>query len=401
MGSYMDNDDRDLISNLFFSSAVANFNLKTQTLEWFNNAFGMAMRDGIFRVCNIKFDCFPEVLQTIDAIPATIQEECIKIIRTNMTGLCHDILLANDFMICRGLLTYAPENEKQVKQAIESSLAAIKKLPSVAVTANVTFGLSLSYGELVDTHQALKEAMEAIWLRYSKGTGKVIEWEKGHALSASYLRNLDNYKRKLKKACALLDITTFQQTIKEFFSLPKRILASMETRALLYEVELYMYEVNRDPISEFSDVALVHKAIRDAHKKVATLEEYFDCYTVHFTSLFKEIIEHTPKNNKMIREAEYIVKENISKEIRLSDVADQIGLNAIYFSHLYKKTTGVNFTDFVIRCKINAAKAYLTREKTKIEAIAASTGFSDAKYFSKKFKEKEGISPSEYRKYHS
>jgi len=401
MDTYMDNNDRDLISNLFFSAAVSNFNLKNQTLEWFNNAFGTAMRGGIFRVCNVKFDCFPEVLKNIDVTHAAMQEECLKIIRTNMTGLCHDILLANDFLLCRGLLNYAPENEKQVRQAVESSLTAIRKLPGVAAATNVTFGLSLPYGELVDTHQALREAMEAIWLRYSKGTGKVIEWEKGHVLSASYLKNLENYKRKLKKACALLDINTFQQTIKEFFSLPKRILASMETRALLYEVELYMYEVNRDPIAEFSDVALVHKAIRDAHKKVATLEEYFDCYTVHFTSLFKDIIKHTPKNNKMIREAEYIVKESISKEIRLSDVADQIGLNAIYFSHLFKKTTGINFTDFVIRCKINAAKTYLTQEKNKIEAIAASTGFSDAKYFSKKFKEKEGVSPSEYRKYHS
>ena len=392
--------NRNSISSVFFSVARNNFNLKTQTLEWFNEVFGFTVQNGIFRVLSFRFDCFHYEQEDIDAA-FVLQNECLKMVKDHLKGICHDVLLANDFLISRGLLNYSPAKEKQVREALESALAEIVGLPGTASTARITLGLSLPYREITESHQAMQEAMEAIWLRFTKGTGKVIEWEKGEALSASYVKTLENYKRKLKKACVLLDIKTFQETIKTFFSLPTRILSSMETRALLYEIESYMYEVNRDPISEFSDVALVHKSIRDAHKKASTLEEYFDCYAAHFTSLFEDIIKHTPKNNKMVREAEYFVRENIAREIRLRDVADQIGLNDVYFSHLFKKTTGTNFTDYVVGCKIDAAKTYLTRERMKMDAVASLTGFSDAKYFSKKFKEKEGITPSEYRKYHS
>ena len=395
----MDTDNRNMISDLFFSVAEKNFNLKTQTLEWFNNAFGMSMRNGIFRVITVRFDCFRQVQDSTDII-SIMQEECIKILRANLEKFCYDILFANDFLFCRGLLSYAPGKEEQVRRALESSIVAIKEFPKVAASARVTLGLSLPYRELVDTNQAVKETKEAIWLRFSKGTGRVIEWEKDQVFPASYLKTLEYYKRKLKKACVLLDIDTFTKTIKEFFTLPKRILASMETRAFLYEIELYMYEVNREAISEFSDVALVHKAIRDAHKNATTLEEYLDCYTVHMSSLFEQIIKYVPKNSKLVRQAEYFVQENIAKGIRLSDVANQVGLNAVYFSHLFKKATGENFTDYVVGCRIDASKTYLTQEKNKLDAIAALTGFSDAKYFSKKFKEKEGISPSEYRKFH-
>lgn len=394
-------DERNFINNIFFSVARSNFSLKSQTLEWFNSVFGTNMQNGIFRVVNIRFEC-PGYDQMDPGHVMSIQNECMNIIQDNLDEFCHHILFANDFLICRGLFNYSPSNEKKIRSILESTLEAIKKMPRVtAVFVSVTIGLSLPFDEIVDANRGLQEAMEAIWLKFSKGSGRVIEWEKSQALPAVYLKNLENYRRRLKKACVLLDINMFEQAIREFFSLPKRILSSMETRALLYDVEQYMYEVNRGPISEFSDVALVHKAMRDTFKKVTTLDEYLDCYTVHFTSLFKDIIRHTPKYNKMVREAEFFVQENMAKEIRLNDVASQIGLNDVYFSHLFKKTTGVNFTDYVVGCKIDAAKKYLTGDKIKIDAIAALTGFADAKYFSRKFREREGISPSEYRKFNS
>jgi transcriptional regulator GlxA family with amidase domain len=40
------------------------------------------------------------------------------------------------------------------------------------------------------------------------------------------------------------------------------------------------------------------------------------------------------------------------------------------------------------------------QENLKIDNVAALTGFSNAKYFSRKFREKENVTPSEYRKMH-
>jgi two-component system response regulator YesN len=386
-------------TNLFFEIAINNFSLRPLTIENINNAFKVVMQCGIFRVCFIRFDFFHHTTQDKAVILAK-QEECLKIIRKNIQKICYDLLLASNYLQCRMMINYPPETEDQVRRTLESCLIEIKRFSGVANTADVTFGVSLPYEDLSNTRQAIIEAMEAIWLRFSKGAGKVIYWEKDQALPSKYVRTLENYKHELKKACELLDINAFHRIIKEFFSLPGRILMCKETRRLVYEVEHYMYEINREYISMFSDVALVQQAIREAQRQARTLKEYLDSYTTNMTSLFKEIIERCPKGSKLVRLAQYFVDQNIGKIISLTDVADQIGLNSVYFSYLFKKTTGGNFTDYVIARKIITAKAYLTARKEKIGTIAILTGFSNAKYFSRTFKRIEGVTPSEYRKLH-
>jgi two-component system response regulator YesN len=397
--SSMDTGVRDLVPNLFFDIALNNFSLKPLTIGRINNAFGLAMRPGIFRVFSIRFDFFHHAVQNRTAI-LTMQGECLKVIRVNIWELCYDILLANDFLQCRVMINYPPEKEKTVLDALESSLADIKRFSDVANAVDVTVGVSLPYRDIADTYHAMRETIEAIWLRFSKGTGKVIYWEKEQALPSKYVRILGNYEHELKKACMLLDVDLFLKTIKEFISLPRRLLMCKETRILIYKIELYMYEINQEYISCFSDVTLIQQTIRDAQRKARRLEEYLDYYIVNMTTLFKQIIEKSPKGGKYIRQARYFVEQNIDKVINLTDMADYLGLSSVYFSHLFKKTTGENFTDYVIARKITAAKAYLTEKKEKIGDIAVLTGFSNAKYFSRIFKRLEGVTPNEYRKLH-
>jgi two-component system response regulator YesN len=389
----------DLLSNLFFDIGRNNFNLKPLTLEYINNAFGMAMRHGIFRICHVRFDFFHHAVQDTGFI-LTMEDECLKIMRANMGELCYDTLFSRGFLQCSVLLNYPSGKEEQVRCALESCLVKIKQFLTAADTAAVTFGLSLPYRELGGTCQAIMETIEAVWLRFSKGTGRVIYWEKEQVFPSSYIKIFENYKQNLKKACLLLDIDTFLQTARGFFSLPKRILMCKETRALLYEVEQYMYEINEESILAFSDVTVIRKKIIDAHRKAGTLKEYLDCYVEHMASLFKQIIAQMSKNNKLVRQAQYFVEQNLGRTISLTDAAEQIGLNAVYFSHLFKKITGINFTDYVTARKITAAKTYLAQGNIKVGAVAALAGFSNEKYFSKKFKEKEGLTPGEYRKLH-
>ena len=395
--------DRESISKIFISIAENNFNFKIQSLQWYNELFGLKMQNGLFRYLNISFDCFSNIPVDKDAV-INIQNECIKIIYKLLEEHCYDLLLTNDFLLSLGFINYPPEKDTKVRQVLESAMELLKNIPYArGLTRDIvtiTCGLSQPFENLAGIGQARKEAMEAVWMRFSRAKGKIIEWEMEDVLSETHLRAMDQYKRRLKKACSLLDLDLFDQTLKSFFSLPKRILANSETRAILYDVELYMYEVNRNSISKISDLTLL-KRVGQINTKLSTMEEYLDHYSSQMESLFKEILKCGPKSNKLIREAENFVRENIAKDLRMSEVADQIGLNAVYFSHLFKKLTGIKFTDYVLDCKIQAAKTYLTQDKIKIEAIAANTGFSDSKYFSKKFKEKEGLSPSEYRKLYS
>lgn len=86
-------------------------------------------------------------------------------------------------------------------------------------------------------------------------------------------------------------------------------------------------------------------------------------------------------------------KEPLSQQV----VADYVHLNPAYFSTLFKKSTGTNFSDYLINRRLNAVKKRLTKSSDKIKNIATEEGFTDYQYFCKLFKKIVGVNPSEYR----
>ena len=72
-------------------------------------------------------------------------------------------------------------------------------------------------------------------------------------------------------------------------------------------------------------------------------------------------------------------------------------LNAAYFSKLFKRETGKNFSEYVAEVRMEKAKELLSRGRMNISEVAFAVGFSDVQYFSKTFKRCTGFRPSEYR----
>ena len=94
------------------------------------------------------------------------------------------------------------------------------------------------------------------------------------------------------------------------------------------------------------------------------------------------------------------VADHYREPITMEDAADWVGLNSAYFSSLFKKSEGVNFTEYLTAVRIENAKHYLAETSLKVNEIAEKVGYTDAKYFSKVFIKSVGIRPAEYRKIH-
>lgn len=99
-----------------------------------------------------------------------------------------------------------------------------------------------------------------------------------------------------------------------------------------------------------------------------------------------------------ITEAKKYIQEHYQEALRLEDVSRVVGFNATYFSTLFKKETGQNFTDYLTELRINKAKEFLCEKDTMISDVAEMVGYKDLKYFSRLFKKITGISPSDYKK---
>lgn len=99
-----------------------------------------------------------------------------------------------------------------------------------------------------------------------------------------------------------------------------------------------------------------------------------------------------------IERAIYIIStEYASPTLSLTYVAASLGLNASYFSHKFKASTGFSFTEYVNNIRIrNAAQRLMVTDDT-ITKIALSCGFNSSNYFKDIFRKQFNCSPREYR----
>jgi YesN/AraC family two-component response regulator len=93
------------------------------------------------------------------------------------------------------------------------------------------------------------------------------------------------------------------------------------------------------------------------------------------------------------------IEENCSEKISLTELAKRCCYNPAYFSRMFKKCFGTNFTDFVQEKRIEKAKYLLMQSRKSISEIAQEVGYQDRKQFYAAFaKYNQGMTPGEYRK---
>lgn len=110
------------------------------------------------------------------------------------------------------------------------------------------------------------------------------------------------------------------------------------------------------------------------------------------------ISKYKPPNNKLISTTYYHVLNNIDKKISLDLISKLVYVNKSYLSYVFKRETSHPFIDFLTEVKMDRAKILLMNKKNKIYEVSKQLGYSDSEYFSKVFKSKVGLTPSEYRK---
>lgn len=113
---------------------------------------------------------------------------------------------------------------------------------------------------------------------------------------------------------------------------------------------------------------------------------------------------HKSKSNENLKMAElYIeksvefIENNYSNPIKINDIANYIGLNRSYLTHIFKKNLNVSPQEFLLNFRIDKACDLLKRSSLSVGDISRSVGYSDPLTFSKIFKKVKDVSPKKYR----
>ncbi len=122
--------------------------------------------------------------------------------------------------------------------------------------------------------------------------------------------------------------------------------------------------------------------------------------------LLWELIEKPSKNISIesnykelyIKKTLHFIETNYYRNIGVTEMSQNIGLNKNYFSSFFKQNTGITPQEYLIKFRIDKACELLENPELIISDIAHSVGYIDALGFSKMFKKIKGISPSTFRK---
>ncbi|TBL80713.1 response regulator transcription factor [Paenibacillus thalictri] len=130
-----------------------------------------------------------------------------------------------------------------------------------------------------------------------------------------------------------------------------------------------------------------------------TLEDMRNWY-IDYTIRMEELIRQLSKglrSREEIEKAKRYVERHYADEISIVDVAQHIGLNSTYFSHLFKKETGEGFSEFLTHYRLTKAQLLLRDSSKNITEISEEVGYNDVAYFRKIFRGQLQMTPSEYR----
>lgn len=111
-----------------------------------------------------------------------------------------------------------------------------------------------------------------------------------------------------------------------------------------------------------------------------------------------ERLRYRTQENGVANQVCRFVLDNIDEDVSLKAVTDSLFMNRTYISEAFKQKMGISFTEYLTIVKMERAKKLIGDGRLKGYEVAELLGFKDIEYFSRLFKRYEGCTPTEYRK---
>jgi AraC-like DNA-binding protein/ligand-binding sensor protein len=133
-------------------------------------------------------------------------------------------------------------------------------------------------------------------------------------------------------------------------------------------------------------------------QQYTALVKLLEIFASHISTLANEIVvQEDEAESPMIRRARAYIYANQADPIDLNKVATAMHVSTFYFCKMFKKATGLTFTDYLSRVRVEKAKTLLLNPHLRISEIAYDVGFQSLTHFNRMFRKIVGQSPTMYR----
>ena len=98
-----------------------------------------------------------------------------------------------------------------------------------------------------------------------------------------------------------------------------------------------------------------------------------------------------------LRQVTEFIGDNYSKDLKLAELAQVAGMSSFHFAREFKRTTGTTPHQYLIKFRIDRAKALLARNDLPLTEVGLRSGFSHQSHFTRLFRRITGTTPNSYR----
>lgn len=395
-----DHNDRNAIRAYLVEKAIdEELRKKPLPLEEMNQIYNTHFETGYYRMLNLKLDYSRDVRQ-INEDAYSVLKKLENLVVKQFDGICFDVLTAIKHDGCIILLNYEAARDNEIKNRIYVLFTEGKNIVDLFQGLNLTICVGTAVKDPGLIYETRRGCRRAKWIRMAYGINKVIFEESVEDQSVdSFLDTLKELEARLEKAFSTLNVEECRTGILEFFTLPLSVLCCTESMMFMRRIIRTFCNINKDILDDSMDTEAMVKQMNTALHLQVTFRGYRDELIVLMTELIERLQKNIKnKNSKPVRQVCAYIERNYGEKINLESMAELVDLNPVYFSNLFKKETGQNFTEYVTDYRMKAAKKLLKDSNKNINEIAYELGYPDARYFSKLFKKNVGVKPTEYRK---
>ncbi|MGE7635609.1 AraC family transcriptional regulator [Bacillus paramycoides] len=292
------------------------------------------------------------------------------------------------------------ENKQEYVRVTKKYAKSLKEFVWKNTGSTITIGIGNYYEDARNLYVSYQEALTALSQKFFYNHDTCIHIEEVHPFK-NELHLLSN--EKILFIIDKLMIGDFLWIKQHMPDITNALFIEQSIPPELFKFNIINFLLNLINASIKNNIPSekIYAVYKEELKKMNTLEtiQQFKKWFQHVLNVFLEIIlsDQNKYQIKIVESAVQYLEDHYFENITLEQVANEIHLNASYFSHVFKKTTGFSFIEYLSLLRIEKAKIMLADLKYTIYHIANLVGYNDARYFSKVFKSRMGITPTAYR----
>lgn len=297
------------------------------------------------------------------------------------------------------LLNYGEDKQTEVLENIYDSYEKVME----KVHMHRDYGLVIGIGEEASDLEGLRDsflnAEVAARARIYYKDKNVISIS-GEEYAKRSLEDVLSFEKesRLIRQMDVLDTQSLEKTIREIMQQPLKLHPALvfELAEKIADILFNVIRRRKDPV-EFEEITQ-EKLVRDIRESYS-IEEMI----MHITGMIRAAKDFYSLNQKdqqkrTVEQIKRFIHDHYMENIGLEDISGTVFLSSKYASLLFKQEMNTTIMEYLTDYRMDIAKELLLKKKYRTAEIMKMVGYNDARYFSKVFKKRVGINPTEYRK---